>query len=287
MNTHPVRDQGATSIHDETLTRTTNVESLFAQRNGGYAVSDFTLAEIRTLTVDIVPVSSAPGYVSSYGSGHKVPTFAEVLDFANQWRADTGVDLGVYPEAKAADAALNLKLVQTLAAKGFQTTADGAYIQSFSVAALDEIESFQLAEGTDIDLVSLGYWVGGPLTGGAWTGTDGSTTLADVAGKVDGLGIYIGFGLSTDQDWLDFIDYAHSLDLSVVGWTFGEGDEQAALAQFDRFIGFGMDGFFANYPDYAVSAVSAASPVPGPAALLLLPLGMAALAGLRLRLRRA
>ncbi|MCO4093756.1 MAG: hypothetical protein HEQ37_05780 [Acidovorax sp.] len=64
------KDGALVAIHDDTLTRTTNVAALFAQRNGGYKVSDFTLAEIKTLTV--VPTStgktSYPGFTPSAAS---------------------------------------------------------------------------------------------------------------------------------------------------------------------------------------------------------------------------
>ena len=61
------KDGALVAIHDDTLQRTTNVTSLFAQRNGGYKVADFTLAEIKTLTV--LPTgtgkTSYPGFTPS------------------------------------------------------------------------------------------------------------------------------------------------------------------------------------------------------------------------------
>ncbi|MFT4150051.1 MAG: glycerophosphodiester phosphodiesterase family protein [Paracoccaceae bacterium] len=272
------------AMHDATLNRTTNVESLFAPRNGGYSVSDFTLAEIRTLTVDITPVSSAhAGFVPTYTSTSSVMTLDEVVDFVNQYNADHGTNIGIYPEAKAASSVLNQKIVETLAAGGFTSTAaDNVYIQSFSVNALTEIAGLQSTYGTDIDLIALGY-----ASGDQYTGTDGGPLdLSSLVGVVDGFGIYIGTGKYALTS--AFVDLAHSLGFSVVGWTFAKADEAAALAEYQYYIDMGLDGFFANYPDYAVTAVAEnTAPVPVPAALGLSLAGLGGLGALSLRRRKA
>lgn len=277
------KDGVLVAIHDATLNRTTNVEAVLGMRNGGYNVSDYTLAEIKQLTVDIVPNKTYPGFTSAYGAESKVPTLDEVLDFANQWNSDNGTSIGVYPEAKAASSELNAKIVTQLVSKGFSSTADNhVYIQSFSVNALTEIDTLLDEASADIDLISLGY----VIAGGGWYGTDGTTDLATLVSQgIDGLGVYISSpGLSGDAAWIDFIEEAHGLGLSVVGWTFGTADDAAAAAQFADYIGYGMDGFFSNYPDQAISAVANAA-VPVPAALGLLGMGVASLAGLRARRR--
>lgn len=75
-------DGALVAMHDTELTHTTDVVSVFAPRNGGDKVSDFTLAEIRTLTV--MPTSPAstghPGFTPSGPDAFKVPTLREVLD---------------------------------------------------------------------------------------------------------------------------------------------------------------------------------------------------------------
>merc|ERR1711991_271131 len=112
-----------------------------------------------------------------------------MLAFVNQYNSDNGTAIGVYPEAKAASSDLNTKILQELVSAGFASTSDGVYIQSFSNAALMEIEAQQADEGADIDLIALGYMV----SGGLWYGTDGVGDLAAMAADgIDGLGIYIG-----------------------------------------------------------------------------------------------
>lgn len=69
-----------------TLTRTTDIATLFVQRNGSYRVSDFTLTEIKTLTVKPPGALSSPdstyqGFTPSMADHYKVPTLDEVLSF--------------------------------------------------------------------------------------------------------------------------------------------------------------------------------------------------------------
>ena len=65
------RDNQLVAMHDDTLQRTTNVASLFAQRNGAYRVADFTLAEIKTLTVqpaNATAKTTYPGFTPGRGA---------------------------------------------------------------------------------------------------------------------------------------------------------------------------------------------------------------------------
>jgi len=86
-------------MHDETLSRTTNVEELFPSRSP-WRVADFTLSEIRTLDAgswfvqedpfdQIAQGNVSPGTVASY-VGEPMPTLREVLDFiaTNNWLID-------------------------------------------------------------------------------------------------------------------------------------------------------------------------------------------------------
>jgi glycerophosphoryl diester phosphodiesterase len=128
------------AMHDTTLTRTTDVEALFPGRSS-YAVIDFTLAEIRTLTVKPTAATAAtsyPGFTPSAPEPFRVPTFAEVLAFLNAYNAANGTTIGVYPEAKTPNPpAINRQIVEDLKAAGFTAPEDGVFIQSFSYAFLE------------------------------------------------------------------------------------------------------------------------------------------------------
>ena len=98
------KDGVLVAMHDDTLTRTTNVQTVFAGRPS-YAVSDFTLAEIKSLTVKPVGTASTtyPGFTPVSPDPLRIPTFQEVIDLARSLTASTGREIGIYPEAKQAD----------------------------------------------------------------------------------------------------------------------------------------------------------------------------------------
>lgn len=254
------KDGALVAIHDDTLNRTTNVATLFAQRNGGYKVSDFTLAEIKTLTV--VPTgtgkASYPGFTPSSANAFAVPTFQEVVDLAKKQSSTAGREVGIYPEAKQADPAMEDGILKTLAANGYNATSK-AFIQSFSDATLRSLRTKQVAQNNKMPLILLGV-VTTAADGTARMGVTGATgvqalALKDVAAFTEGVGVLINN--TTYPVTKSFIDQAHAAGLKVHGWTFAQADAAPAAAEFRKYLDMGMDGMFANYPDLAVTARNA------------------------------
>lgn len=254
------KDGALVAIHDDTLTRTTNVATLFAQRNGGYKVSDFTLAEIKTLTV--VPTgtgkASYPGFTPSSANPFAVPTFQEVVDLAKKQSSTAGREVGIYPEAKQADPVMEDGILKTLAANGYNATSK-VFIQSFSDATLRSLRTKQVAQNNKMPLILLGVATTA-ADGTARMGVTGATgvqalTLKDVAAFTEGVGVLINN--TTYPVTKSFIDQAHAAGLKVHGWTFAQADAAPAAAEFRKHLDMGMDGMFANYPDLAVTARNA------------------------------
>lgn len=254
------KDGALVAIHDDTLNRTTNVTTLFAQRNGGYKVSDFTLAEIKTLTV--VPTgtgkASYPGFTPSSANAFAVPTFQEVVDLAKKQSSTAGREVGIYPEAKQADPAMEDGILKTLAANGYNANSK-VFIQSFSDATLRSLRTKQVAQNNKMPLILLGVATTA-ADGTARMGVTGATgvqalTLKDVAAFTEGVGVLINN--TTYPVTKSFIDQAHAAGLKVHGWTFAQADAAPAAAEFRKYLDMGMDGMFANYPDLAVTARNA------------------------------
>ena len=254
------KDGALVAIHDDTLNRTTNVTTLFAQRNGGYKVSDFTLAEIKTLTV--VPTgtgkASYPGFTPSSANAFAVPTFQEVVDLAKKQSSTAGREVGIYPEAKQADPAMEDGILKTLAANGYNANSK-VFIQSFSDATLRSLRTKQVAQNNKMPLILLGVATTA-ADGTARMGVTGATgvqalTLKDVAAFTEGVGVLINN--TTYPVTKSFIDQAHAAGLKVHGWTFAQADAAAAATEFRKYLDMGMDGMFANYPDLAVTARNA------------------------------
>ena len=258
------KDGVLVAMHDATLTRTTNVASLFATRNGTYNVADFTLAEIKTLTVKPTGTASTtyPGFTPSSPDAFRIPTFQEVIDLARAETAKTGKEVGIYPEAKQADPVMEDKILSTLIANGY-TSKDKVFIQSFSAATIKSIHDKQTALGFDFKLLVLNSTANGLLGIG----------LENINDYADGVGMSItGAGLNEA-----FIDAAHAAGLLVHGYTFAKADPSAAELEYLKFFNWGMDGVFSNYANLAVAARDevVANAVPEPSALALLALGLA------------
>ncbi|PTW44474.1 glycerophosphodiester phosphodiesterase family protein [Rhodovulum kholense] len=273
------------AMHDSTLNRTTNIEALFAPRNGGYRVSDFTLAEIKSLTVEptgATASTSYDGFTPSMADPYKVPTFQEVMDLVSAYNATTGKQIGIYPEAKTPNSlAMNEKILQEMKANGFDGSVQNTFIQTFSHEGARQLADLQVEMGMDNAIAALGYAIDLGDGFGVYDATTGGVTaLEDLAGFADGLGLYLGYDLDAA-----FIAAAHALGLTVHGWTFRPTSDEAAWDMFLPWIEAGMDGFFTDYSLRGVEVLDRyeASEVPVPATLPLMLAGLGGLAMLRRR----
>jgi len=252
------KDGVLVAMHDDTLNRTTNVASLFAARNGGYKVADFTLAEVKSLTVKPTGTgqSSYAGFTPADAS-FSIPTFQEVINLAKQQSLLSGRTVGIYPEAKQADPVMEDQILSTLKLNGYSDKTSKVFIQSFSDVTLRSMDVKQHAQGLDMDQIQLGVAVTG-ADGVARMGVLGGPTgltllsLSDVASFADGLGVLINN--SSYAVTQSFIAQAHAAGLLVHGWTFAQADATLANAEYKSYLGMGMDGMFSNYSDLAVAA---------------------------------
>lgn len=269
------KDGVLVAMHDATLTRTTNVASLFAKRNGDYNVSDFTLAEIKTLTV--LPTGTAsstyPGFTPSDNYANKVPTFQEVINTAKAMSAQYGREIGIYPEAKQGDQAMADAILSTLIANGY-TANSKVFIQSFSA---DTIKYINDQENLLDPMYNFALVVLGSVTS---INTLGLQNINDYA---DGVGVSIS-GNAVTAAYQKLINDAHAADLLVHGWTFGNNP-----AQYLSYFNAGIDGVFSNYTDIADAArdLVVANSIPEPSSALLALLGLVAAAGVSRRRRGA
>jgi len=254
-------DKVLVAIHDDTLQRTTDVATRFAQRNGDYRVADFSLAEIRTLTVKPTGTArvSYPGFQPA-NPELRVPTFDEVIALAKA-KSTAGRRIGIYPEAKKADPVMEDQILATLIREGYGDAPDDVFIQSFSDATLRSMDAKQARLGTEIPQILLGAAAALPdgtavmrVSGGAML------RLADVASFTEGVGVSISnpdFPLTKS-----FVDQAHEAGLRVHGWTFAQPDPALAADEYRKYFEMGLDGVFSNYADLAAAARGRAAPLP-------------------------
>jgi glycerophosphoryl diester phosphodiesterase len=158
--------------HEPNITGTTDVaqRAEFASRKTrktvdgvqeeGWFVSDFTLAELKTLRA-VQPLADRD---PSYNGKFLIPTFEEVLDLAKSEGTKAGRVVGVYPETKhptfhaAQGLPLEDRLLTILAKYGHTTKASPVIVQSFEVSNLKylrtktQVRLVQLVDANDVNL---------------------------------------------------------------------------------------------------------------------------------------
>ncbi len=154
--------------HEPILDDTTNVAEVFGEdrmstkildgeEETAYFAEDFTLEEIKQLRA----VQSRDFRSPEFDGAFEIPTLQEVIELVQEREAETGVQVGIYPETKhptffdQQGLSLEEPLVQTLKDTGF-TDPNRIFIQSFEFQNLIELQAMLDAEGLgDIPLVQL------------------------------------------------------------------------------------------------------------------------------------
>lgn len=165
------KDGELVARHEPNITATTDVSTRpeFASRKTtrkvdgvaetGWFVTDFTLAELRTLYAK----QANPVRDQSFNKQFQIPTFREILELAKAESARTGRTIGVYPETKhptyhvEAGLPIEPRLLKILAEYGYTSKSSPVIIQSFEVSNLKELRKqtgvrlVQLIDGDGVD----------------------------------------------------------------------------------------------------------------------------------------
>ncbi len=266
-------DNRAVMLHDGTLNATTNVVAYAATHpeiaalrsaNGTYDVTKFTLAQLQQLSVTC---RNANGYCTdkTYFDptvAYSVTTYDAFLDLAYDNYLNTGIAIGVFPEAKQSGLGVAQAILAGLSdAKynGYFTTMGQALTQSFDATQVNYLNA-----NSSIPVSYLGVC---PTTAAA---------AAAVAAIADGI------GPSSGQLTAACVSAAHGAGLTVMPYTYLNNPANYVIG-----YNLGVDGVFTNFPDIAVAVrdevFGPANDVPEPHALALLGLGMAGISGLRKR----
>jgi len=245
------KDGHLVARHEPNITATTNVAQHpeFANRKRtatidgvteeGWFVSDFTLAELRTLRA----VQPFPERPQQFNGRFRIPTFEEVIALAKRYSKRYHRTIGIYPETKhptyhqSIGLPLEHKLVKTLDKAGLNHRRSPVFIQSFETGNLKRLDKLtpvrlvQLIDANDVNPDgSLDYtapfdrpydWTatGRPGTFGDLT-TDAG--LNEVATYADGIG-----------PWKPYIISTAAVDINGDG-TVGDEDGDGLVNEGDR-----------------------------------------------------
>lgn len=273
------RDGVLIARHENEIGETTDVGIRFPERRTtrlvdgeevtGWFAEDFTLAEIKTLRA-----RERLAFRSQARNGEfEVPTFEEILDLVARLERQHGRRIGLYPETKHPSyfrrigLPLEEPMLDALHGAGYRTAQDPVFIQSFEVGNLQD-----LRRRTGLRLIQLLDEQGAPwdfvASGDPRTYADLTTPagLREIASYAAGIGPHKRLIVPQASDGhlgspTSLVRDAQAIGLQVHPWTFRNeasflhrdyaGDPLAELRQF---LGLGVDGVFADFPDVAVAA---------------------------------
>ena len=281
------RDDVLVIRHENEISTTTDVADHpeFADRHAGKTIDgklvtgwfteDFTLAELKTLRARERLPQLRPA--NTTWRDERIATLDEALALVRA----AGRSVGIYPETKhptyfaSIGKPLERPLVEALARAGFTSASDPVFIQSFEVLnlkALRRMTGLRLVQLIEPAAPPYDQVVAGTgLTVAAMTGPAG---LEAIAGYADAIGpskflIEPRDAAARTLPLTSLVADAHAAGLLVHAWTFrsengflpaddriGEdpGGHGAAAAEYRRFLGYGVDGVFSDFPAEAVAA---------------------------------
>lgn len=295
------RDGILIARHENAITDTTDVATRaeFAGRktrkvidgeaHDGWFVSDFTLAELKTLrAIERLPKMRGTAYDGQF----QVVSFEEIIDFVAAESAARGRVIGLIPELKhstwfrAAGLPLEERFVSTLQAHAYTRRAPVA-VQSFETANLKQLRK-TLGKPGNVKLAQLvlagGRYdalrpadvalSGGSLTYGEMVSSRGLREMAqyaDVVAPITRAVIPLGADERLGKPTALVAD-AHAAGLQVVVWTFrpenaflaadfrnaagpNARNEEGSIAEIRRYLETGIDGLFSDDTALARAAI--------------------------------
>ncbi|HNJ47990.1 MAG TPA: glycerophosphodiester phosphodiesterase family protein [Novosphingobium sp.] len=229
----PTRDGVLVARHENEISGTTDVADHpeFASRKAtrtidgetltGWFVEDFTLAELRTLRAkERLPAVRKAN--TAFDRLYPVPTFAEVIALVRAKQAESGREIGIYPEIKhpayLATRGFDMPalLVAQLDAAGLNRKGARVFIQCFEVGPLERLRTM-----TPLPLIQLVSADGGPADrpGTSYAAMLRPEGLKAIATHADGIGAELTLLLDEQGKARPLVAEAHRAGLLVHAWT--------------------------------------------------------------------
>ena len=269
------KDDHLVVLHDRHLDTVTDVASVYPGRersDGRFYVIDFTLDEIRQLSVserfeleDGVTTPVFEDRFPLWKSSFRVHTFSEEIELIQGLNQSTGKSVGLYPEIKSPafhrDEGKDIASVtlDVLNRYGYKTASDRVFLQCFDPYELQRIRSDLMpAKDMDLRLIQL---IGTSEEFRNLLSADGMKQLATV---VDGIGpsallLVENDSTASNIKTTGLTEFAHAAGLKVHPYTFRrERDQMPAFAKdYDDLLRIffdevGVDGVFTDFPDLTV-----------------------------------
>ena len=247
-------------IHDIHLEEVTNVSTLYPERSrddGRYYVIDFTLEELKTLSVNErvnlkTELAVFPNRFPLKKTNFKLHTLQEEIEVIQGLNSSTGKRTGIYPEIKnpgfhtKEGKDISKIVLKILNDYGYVKKTDPCILQCFDASELQRIRQELSSNLFLVQLMEL---------------PEGAENLEKYALYADGIGpsieqLIISSVGTSDQEKNKLVDRAHELGLKVHAYTF-RADEHPNFDSFDELLKFGfyasnLDGVFTDFPDQVI-----------------------------------
>lgn len=244
-------------IHDIYLEEVTNVKKVFPDRNrsdGRYYVIDFTLDELKTLSVNerIDTDTQKAVFPNRYplkDSYFRLHTLAEEISMIQGLNTSTGKKIGIYPEIK--NPGFHMKsgkdisriVLKVLDSFGYSNKSDPCILQCFDATELRRIRE---ELNSDLFLTQLMELPEG------FENLESYSTYADAIGPSIEQLIFYAHG-KTDTEKKSLMQRSRDLDLKIHAYTFRK-DEHPNFESFEELLNFAfkeleIDGGFTDFPD--------------------------------------
>jgi glycerophosphoryl diester phosphodiesterase len=257
------RDLVPVVLHDIHLDTVTNVAALFPDRrreDGRYYAFDFTLAELKTLTLhERRQLDGTQVFKDRYQgeAEFKIATFEEQLELIAQLNRQFDKQVGYYPEIKspawhrAQGADISKIVLGILRKHGLDEAEKKIYVQCFDFAETQRLRTELNAKVKLIQLIGENSW-GESSTDYATLQTDDG--LKQIAQVAQGIGPWIPQVIDPSSGKpTDLVARAHDAGLAVHAYTFrvdalpdGVDAERLMSLLFDEIK---IDGLFTDFTD--------------------------------------
>lgn len=266
-------------MHDTHLDTTTNVATLFPNRkraDGRYYIVDFTLQEIKSLSVheriDLTTGNSVFKDRFPLGNSHfEVPTLEEEIQLIQGLNKSTGRNVGIYPELKFPKfylqngqdiGAITLKMLDKY---GFNQKDSKCYIQCFDPTYLKSFKENLKPQCKLVQLIGHSDWEDNEGDNVPYMlSADG---LKEISKYADGVGPCTDQILdengeqkkSTFVSNANFVKDSHDNNLEIHPYTVRKDDLPKYVKTADEFIrkllfDVNVDGLFTDFTDIGVKA---------------------------------
>lgn len=262
------RDGVPVVLHDIHLDTVSDVAEVFPDRardDGRWYVLDFTLAELRRLTLTErfdreTGRAVFPDRFPIHRSRFEIATLAEEIELIQGLNRSTGREAGLYVEIK--DPAWHREqgrdispvVLAMLADYGYTDRDDRIFLQCFDWAETRRLREALGWRGRLVQLLGENRW---QMNATDYDHLKTPAGLAEIARVADGIGPWIGQILAEDADGpqpTGLVETAHAAGLLVHAYTLRADALPDYAPDFDTLLGWvfrdaGVDGAFTDFPD--------------------------------------